>query len=181
MVNPNIPQIFNAQMRRLAYLENAMTISYAMPLNALWTAAFSLPASDPKNEYCRPFNFVKLYDGAEYVDLFRVIGIDLSRSTVANKVYQCEHVLATLLNDILFQYHQIGNVGVYTPQVLRYILDRQIIPQGQTARRWQLGQCDFQRQFEYKWENENLLAALFSVPACFDEEYRWEWDTTGTP
>lgn len=180
-MEPNIPQIYNPQMRRLAYLQNARDMSYEKPLNALWTAAFSIPAEDPKNEHCRPFNFVKLYDGTEEVGLFRIIGLDLARTTEAIKTYQCEHVLATLLNDVLFQYHQIGNVGVYTPQVLRYIIDRQSIPQGQSIRRWRLGQCDFSRQFEYKWENENLLAALFSVPTCFDQDYKWEWDTTGLP
>jgi hypothetical protein len=43
-----------------------------------------------------------------------------------------------------------------------------------------LGKCDFARQFEYKWENENLLSALFSVPKPWTG-YRWEWDTRGFP
>lgn len=84
------------------------------------------------------------------------------------------HVLATLLDDVLFKYHQIGNIGVGTTTVLRYILDRQL------DKKWQLGVCNFDRRFEYKWENENLLAALFSIPQCFNEGYRWEFDTTGS-
>jgi phage minor structural protein len=75
---------------------------------------------------------------------------------------------------VLFKYHQIGGGSIGTVQVLRYILDRQLTP------RWQLGTCEFDRRFQYKWENENLLAALFSVPQPFDERYRWEFDTTGS-
>ncbi len=175
MVNPNIPQVFGRDMRRIAFLENAMTVSYDMPLNALWTASFSLPIDDEKNQYCQPLNYIRLYDGDEYVDLFRIIREDLTRGTDSIRVYQCEHVLATLLNDILFKYHQIGGYGVRTAEVLRYVLGKQSLAN------WQLEQCDFSRQFEYNWENSNLLAALFSIPQCFDDEYRWEWDTTGYP
>jgi len=78
------------------------------------------------------------------------------------------------MDDVLFQYHQIGNIGVGTVSVLRYIIDHQL------TTRWQLRNCDFDRRFEYKWENENLLSALFSVPQPFNEDYRWEFDTTGT-
>lgn len=104
MVNPSIPQIYDRDMHRLAYLENAMSVSYTLELNSLWTASFSLPAEDPKNQYCQPLNFVELYDGVERIDLFRIIGEDLTRSDDSVTVYSCEHALATLLNDVLFQY-----------------------------------------------------------------------------
>lgn len=91
------------------------------------------------------------------------------------QTYQLEHVLATLVDDVLFRYHQIGNIGVYTDEVLEYILSHQEI------QRWKLGQVDFDRQFEYKWENENLLAALFSVPKPFVDPYLFTWDTTRYP
>src|SRR5690606_16356876 len=89
--------------------------------------------------------------------------------------YQCEHVLGTLLDDILFQYHTIGNLGVYTRDVLEYILSKQ------STARWQLGTVEFDWQFGYNWENENLLGALFSVPKPFVDEYMWTWDTTTYP
>ena len=89
--------------------------------------------------------------------------------------YDCEHVLATLLSDVLFQYHQCGGSGVKTADVLNYILARQ------TRQNWKLGACDFKRYFEYNWENSTLLAALFAVPECFDSEYLWSWDTTVYP
>lgn len=171
----SIPQVYDQNLKRLGFLQNAMSVSYTLPLNSLYTAGFSLPADDPKNEFCQPLNFMEIYDGAERVELFRVIGEDLTRSTESETAYTCEHVLATLLNDVLFKYHQVGGVGVYTPEVLRYILDHQEEPL------WQLGQCDFKRQFEYKWENESLLSALFSVASAIDEPYMWTYDTTARP
>ena len=169
------PQIFNRSMKRLAYLENAMAAGYQLETNALWTASFKLPADDVKNEFCQPLNFVEIYDGNERVDLFRIIGEDLARSDGATRVYDCEHVLATLLNDVLFQYHQYGGSSITTSDVINYVLNKQ------TTKNWKLKRCDFSRQFEYNWENSNLLAALFAIPECFDADYLWEWDTTVYP
>lgn len=170
----NLIRVYDRNMKKLAYLDNAYAIGYQLTLNELWYANFSMPADDPKNIYCQPFNYVEIYDDNQRVELFRIMPSTLIRSSQGDISYQCEHVLATLLDDVLFKYHQIGNIGVGTTTVLRYILDRQL------DKKWQLGVCEFDRRFEYKWENENLLAALFSVPQCFNEGYRWEFDTTGS-
>lgn len=170
-----VPQVFDRNMKRLAYLDNAMSVGYTLETNSLWTATFTMPAADPKTEYCTPLNYVEIFDGDERIDLFRIIGEDLERSDGATRFYNCEHVLATLLNDVLFQYHQCGGTGVRTAEVLNYILNRQ------TTRNWVLGSCEFTRYFEYNWENSTLLAALFAVPECFDSDYLWTWDTTGYP
>jgi len=168
--------IYDQKMRRLAYLDKAFDISYTTKKNALWTASFSLPADDHKVEYCQIHNYVELFDNGKRVELFRILPSVQTKSSSTNIInYQCEHVLSTLLDNILFGYHQIGNVGVYTTQVLRYIIDRQL------TKNWRLGQVDFARQFEYKWENENLLAALFSVPQPFTENYLCTFDTTSYP
>ena len=170
----NIIKVYDSDMNKLAYLHNAYAIGYSLELNELWNATFTLPAVDSKNIYCQPFNYVEIFDGSERIELFRIMPNTLTRNTKGDIVYKCEHVLATLLDDVMFKYHQMGNIGVGTAQVIRYILDQQLV------KRWQLGQCDFDRRFEYKWENENLLAALFSVPQPFNEKYRWEFDTTGS-
>ena len=170
-----VPQVFNRDMKRLAYLDNAMSVSYSLETNSLWTATFTMPADDKKNEYCAPLNFVEIFDGNERIDLFRIIGEDLERSDGVTRFYNCEHVLATLLNDILFQYHQCGGHGVNTAAVLKYVLSKQ------TTERWRLGVCEFTRYFEYNWENSTLLSALFAVPECFDRDYLWTWDTTAYP
>ena len=174
-MNLSIPQVFDSNMARLAFLENASSIGYELPLNGLWTATFTLPADDPKVEYCQPLNYVEIFDGETRIGLFRIVGEDLTRSDEAYRAFSCEHVLATLLNDVMFRYHQIGGTNIRTAQVLQYILNQQ------TTQRWALSECDFDRRFEYSFENTNLLAALFSVPKCFDVEYEWKWDTTVYP
>ena len=170
-----VPQIFDRNMKRLAFLDNAVSVGYSLEINSLWTATFTLPADDDKNAYCQTLNFVEIFDGDERIDLFRIIGEDLERSNGATRFYDCEHVIATLLSDVLFQYHQYGGGGIKTADVLNYVLARQ------TTRNWVLGDCDFKRYFEYNWENSTLLAALFAVPECFDSEYMWTWDTTVYP
>lgn len=168
--------VYDQNMQRLAYLDKAFDISYTTKMNALWTAAFSLPADDPKVEYCKIHYFVELFDDDERVELFRILPSVQTKNSNTNVItYKCEHVLATLLDKIMFNYHQIGNLGVYTAEVLQYILDQQI------TKNWQLGQVDFNRQFEYKWENESCLAALFSVPQPFTDAYLWTFDTTNYP
>lgn len=168
-------KIYDPNMKELARLENAYDISYELKLNELWTCKFKLPKNDKKTKYCEIFNYVELFDGQERVELFRILPSIFTREETSYIEYDCEHVLATLLDDVMFKYHQIGNMGIYTDRVIRYVLDRQ------TVKRWQLIECDFKRQFEYKWENENLLAALFSIPKPFIEKYKWEFDTTSYP
>jgi phage minor structural protein len=168
-------KIYDPQMKELARLENAYGEGYDLPLNELWTCKFRLPKDDKKNQYCQPHYFVELFDSGKRVELFRILPSVMTREEVAYIEYECEHVLATLLDDVMFQYHQIGNLGVYTDRVIRYVLDQQ------TTKYWQLVDCDFKKQFEYKWENENLLASLFSIPKPFTEGYRWEFDTTSRP
>lgn len=168
-------KIYDTEMNKLAFLENAYDIGYELKLNELWTCTFKLPKDDRKTKYCEPFNYVELFDGNDRIELFRILPTILTTEETSYIEYNCEHVLATLIDDVLFKYHQIGNLGVYTSQVLRYILDKQ------TTKRWQLVECDFKRQFEYKWENENLLAALFSVPKPFNTDYKWVFDTTSYP
>ena len=163
-------------MRLQAILINAFSISYETPFNGLWRASFSMPANDPKNEECLPLRYVELFDGEERIDLFRIIPQAKTRSRDGQTItYTCEHVLATLLDDVMFHYHQIGGMGIYTADVLHYILSKQ------TTARWQLGTVSFDRQFEYKWENDNLMAALLSVPNVFVEAYQWTWDTSSYP
>ncbi|MFT9496599.1 phage tail protein [Anaerosolibacter sp.] len=168
-------KIYDQDRKLVAILENAFNIGYSKRLNELWIAYFSLPADDPKNAECKAYRYVEIFDNGERVELFRILPSSLQKSDTTVITYQCEHVLATLIDDVMFQYHELGGVGIYTNQVLQYILDRQVV------KRWVLGQIAFQRQFLYKWENENLLGALFSVPKPFIEQYKWAFDTKSYP
>jgi phage minor structural protein len=168
-------KIYNQQLQLVAILENAYNVGYEKVFNEVWTASFSLPLDDPKNEECKPLYYAEIFDGlGERVELFRIIPNSKRRDESTMEVsYECEHVLATLLDNSLFRFHQITNYT--TTNVLEYILN------GQQVQNWVLGDVEFTRYFAYSWENENLLSALFSVPKPFDQQYQWTFDTTVFP
>ncbi|EDX70372.1 phage minor structural protein [Bacillus cereus NVH0597-99] len=163
-------KLYNKQLKLKAYLENAFKISYEQQFNSIWTAAFSLPLNDLKDEEITAFDFLELFDNGKRIGMFRI----LPKETVKNEntktvTYKCEHVLATLLSDVLFRYHQLSNYT--TKDVIEYLLSQQ------ETKHWKLGKCDFTRYFHYSWEHENtILGPLFSVPKPFDEPYEWTWD-----
>lgn len=164
-------EIFDHSRRRTAIAENAYSVTETQRLNAIWKLSFSLPYKDPKNEFCKPFSYVR-YNGGE---LYRIMPSELTVDETGGYKYQCEHVLAALLDNVIFDYHIAGGLNDYTEDVIRYILSRQI------EKNWQLAECDFRYRFEYGWENENLLAALFSVATPFAEPYIWKTDTKSYP
>lgn len=163
-------KLYNKQLQLKAYLENAFKISYEQQFNSIWTAAFSLPLNDLKDKEITAFDFLELFDNGKRIGVFRI----LPKETVKNEntktvTYKCEHVLATLLSDVLFRYHQLSNFT--TKDVLEYLLGQQ------ETKHWRLGKCDFTRYFHYSWEHENtILGPLFSVPKPFDEPHAWTWD-----
>jgi phage minor structural protein len=167
-------KVYNQQFEAKAILENAFDIGYSTAFNELWDAHFSMPLTDPKVNEITALSYVEIFDNDTRVDLFRIIPNEAKKDNSGQIItYQCEHVLATLLDDSLFQYHQVSNLP--TIESLQYVMDQQ------TTKHWQLGEIAFERYFAYKWENENLLSALFSVPRPFDEVYHWTWDTSRYP
>ena len=83
--------------------------------------------------------------------------------------------MATLIDTVLFGYHIVGNLGTYTADCIRYVLDHQPV------KNWVLDRCDFRNQFEYGWEQESLLSALFSIAAPLAGPYLWKTDTSVYP
>lgn len=164
-------EIFDKQRRRVAIAENAHAISEQERINAVWYLYFSLPYKDPKNEYCKPFYYVR-HNGGE---LYRIMPETLAVDESGSVAYQCEHVLATLIDNILFGYHVVGNLGTYTADVIRYVLDHQLV------KNWVLDECDYRNQFEYGWEQESLLSALFSVATPLAGPYIWRTNTAVYP
>lgn len=160
-----------ASRRRVAVLENAHNVSEEQRINAVWQLRFSLPWDDPKNQFCKPFHYVR-HDGGE---LYRIMPEALNVEETGAYTYQCEHVLATLIDNVLFGHHVVGNLGVYTEDCIRYVLDHQLV------KNWVLDQCDFRRQFEYGWEQESLLSALFSIANPLPGPYLWRTDTSYYP
>jgi len=173
----NMPRVYNQRMELECILEMAISVGYRQAFNDLWTATFTLLADDPKNAYCKPFNYVEIYDERRRIELFRIVGHTLTRNASEQgfNVYECEHVITTLLDNVMFQYHQIGNIGVFTREVIEYVLSFQ------SVENWRLGRLDFNHQFLYKWESTNLLKALFSIPRPFMDEWHFTYDTTVYP
>jgi len=170
----NMVIVYDLNMKPAAALENSFNEGYDQVMNELWTAQFSLPANDPKNVECQPFRFAEFFDGKERIDLFRILPYKHEKNSEGiTKTYQCEHVLGTLIDDILFQYHQTTNLS--PADTVSFILSKQ------TTIRWQLGTVDFTDLYSYKWENENLLSGLFSIPKAYTDEYMWTWNTDTYP
>ena len=169
--------VYNQDGEMLGVLENAGEVAYNLVHNDLWTASFTLPSGDPKNSLCQAHNLVHLPDGARDTGLYRIIGMPSGEETAAGgaKTYSLEHVMATLLDDVLFGYHEIGGPGVTTAQVIQYILDRQ------ETERWVLGTCEYSDQYAYKFENTSLLSALLSLGNVLTDEYTWVFDTSASP
>ena len=169
--------VYNQDGEMLGVLENAGEVAYNLVHNDLWTASFTLPSGDPKNSLCQAHNLVHLPDGARDTGLYRIIGMPSGEETAAGgvKTYSLEHVMATLLDDVLFGYHEIGGPGVTTAQVIQYILDQQ------HTERWVLGECEYSDQFAYKFENTSLLSALLSLGNVLTDEYTWVFDTSASP
>jgi phage minor structural protein len=172
-------EVYDRNRKKIAILENAFNVGYTQEMNHLSTAVFTLMINDPKNAFCQPFNFIKLYEGKNgnaggYVDMFIIMPMELTKDAQTSQItYTCEHVLGTLLNKAMFGYKEIGGVGTNTAAVLRDLLT------GQSN--WVLGQCSFNHKFQYSWENDNTLNAVFSVPNTFDEDYMFTWDTAVFP
>lgn len=164
-------EIFDRARRKVAILENAHKISEQQRINAVWHLSFSLPWNDPKNEFCQPFWYVR----RDEEQLYRIMPSAMEVDETGAVSYQCEHVLATLIDDVLFGYHVVGNLGVYTADSIRYILNYQV------TKNWVLDACDFHNQFEYGWEQESLLSALFSIANPLTGPYMWVTNTSIYP
>lgn len=164
-------EVFDFNLKKIAILENAYNMREQTKLNALGFLTFSLPQNDRKIKHCRPFYFVRFGTKGQF---YRIIYQELSKEGIAEIHYSCEHAAAGLMDNILFGSHTIGNLGIYTREVLLYALGKQ--PQ----KRWSLDRCEFNRQFEYHWEQENLLAALFSVATPLADPYIWRFEAAGT-
>lgn len=164
-------EVFDRNRQRVAILENAYGVKEDQKINALWYLEFTLPENDPKNEHCKTFNYVRYNDG----ELYRIMPKTTSAEETGANTYKCEHVLATLLDNVMFGYHVVGNIGYYTRKSIEYVLSKQL------TKNWVLGDCEFSHQFEYGWESENLLAALFSIATPFATPYIWVTDTHTYP
>ena len=172
------PRVYDRNMNFLGTLDRAMNVSFTHVFNDLWQAGFSLPVRDEENILCQGVHtIVDIPDGQRSAGKYRISGepeMEL-RDHESVHSYTLEHVLAFLLDDRIHGYLELGGSGITTDAVIRRLLEFQ------STKRWQLGQCDFHYEFQYAWENEDVLSAIFSIPACFSEPYHFVYDTDTMP
>ena len=159
-------------LKKTAVLQNAFDIVETHELNQIYTLSFSLPATDEKTEFCQPRHFVRWGDDGE---LYRIKCPKQSEGNIDVITYECEHVITTLCDDIMFGSFQYVGGSVRTADTINCLLGNQ------KTVNWRLDQCDFSRKFEYLWEQENILNALYSIPKEFATPYKWVFDTTTYP
>ena len=172
--------IYDADFKKIAYLENASSVSIKLYLNQVWEASFRLPANDGKTVYCQDYYYAEIYDGLVRVGMFRIMDHSaVVLDQLYYKEYHCEHVLGKLLDDVIFGYHRTADLGT-TDEAIQDCLSYQ------TVENWVITPVgtDFNRLFSYEWENTNLLSALLTIPASFDGNdinYMWTWDDSVYP
>ena len=164
--------VYDLNRKKTAILQNAYNIVETQTLNKIYTLTFSLPATDEKAGFCLPFHYVRWGEKGE---LYRIIKSGISESDIATLNVSCEHVIATLCDDIMFGVEQYGGAEVATEEVINYLFSKQ------KTQNWRLKNCAFEMNYEYLWEQENILNALYSIPKEFATPYKWSFDTTVYP
>ena len=167
--------VYDRQTRKkTAVLQNAFDIGETHELNKIYMLSFTLPSTDEKNKYCLPRHFVRWGDDGE---LYRIKSPKTDEGNVGTITYECEHVITTLCDSVMFGSF---NTAQYVPNLttrttIEWLLSKQ------KQQDWVLDVCEFDRKFEYLWEQENILNALYSIPKEFATPYKWSFDTTSYP
>ncbi len=157
----------------LGVLTNAFNVSYEKRINEIWTADFSLPADDDRNDICALFTQLDIYDTGVRVERFRIVSSDLTKQNGINIInYHCEQVMSLLLDTILYQFNLYGSATQAISTTISDILS--------TQSNWVLNTCDSSDTGEFAFENENILSALFSISQTIGDYY-WTYDTTVYP
>ncbi len=165
----HFPMVYNPSGHLLAVLDNADAIGYELQRNDLSTASFTLPADDPNRAHCQTGNLVRLPGDGGGTGVYRIAGQDGEETAQGGEItYSLEHVMATLLDDVLLGEHDL--TGTPLTEAIQYILDRQ------TTKRWVLGRVEPEGTAAIKCENTPLLTALLQLGQGIPEEYTWEFD-----
>ncbi|MCR4622115.1 MAG: phage tail protein, partial [Clostridiales bacterium] len=169
-------KVYDSSMALAGFVENVVKLSYELKLNDISQAELVLPSDDPACQLLQPRALVSFPDGERDAGLFRVIASPASQpGHLGTTEFRLEHVCACLMDDCIPGFLTLGGTGMYTADVITALLNRQ------TVRRFVLGTCDFNQQFEYTFENTDLLSALFSLGNVLTVPYTWVFDTSVTP
>lgn len=179
--------VYDLNRRKTAILQNAFNITETKELNKIYSLSFQIPYDDEKVRYIEPFHYVRFGNDGE---LYRIIKTSLTEDDVSILKVDCEHVITTLIDNLLYGVTELGGKKFVTTSSdpskpdINHLATRNCIMEvlnHQTTKNWVLGDCDFEYYYEYLFEQENLLNALYSIPKCFVNPYKWSFDTTVYP
>jgi len=166
--------IYNASREPAADLHQAFGVGYEQRVNEIHRAWFNLPIDDPHISECTGMRYAEIWNGEDRVDLFRIVR-KRKRRTTKNPYYrfECEHALITLKDN---QFQATTDSGPGTATSIGDVLAEQ------DTVNWQIGTCDFDRQFLYQWKpGTTLLEALIDIPKRFQCAYQLTFDTSSYP
>lgn len=168
------PIVLDRQLRPVAVLDAVSAMSWEKKHNDLCTASITLSRDDPCAAYCTALTWMHLWDGARDLGIYRISAISSEDGVDGgSSVYTLEHVLALLLDDVIFGTLEIAEKPFR--QAIETLLDRQ------TDRRWVLGACEFDSTVSMSVSGETILGAIQSACGQLGEEYTWDWDTSALP
>lgn len=166
--------VYTLSLKTAAYLPAAFDIAYEKRANEVWRAWFSIPLDYPHVAECTSRRYVELYDSNDRVGLFRIVK-KYKYVREGNEYYrfECEHVLATLMDD---QAPKTLYAGPGTEASIETVLALQ------GTANWKLGTCGFAEQYLYEWpRGTSLLEALLDIAERFQCTYLWTFDTSSHP
>ena len=114
--------VYDLNRQKSAVLQNAFEITETQELNKIYTLDFKIPADDVKVQFLQPFHYVRYGDTGQ---LYRIIKSELEDSDKPILSVNCEHVIATLCDDLMFGSLQVGGKGIPTNRVIAYLLSQQ--------------------------------------------------------
>lgn len=169
-------ELYDKDMAFLGPADHVTRHGYTLKLNELSSATCETPVGDPVNgKITVGASFARIWDGDSFVGTFRFSSAAAGHETGGTIAYSLDGAECTLLDDIIPGHLELGGTGVTTRDVLSAILAYQKV------RRWQVGACDFDDEFQYNFEDVTLLEAVMSLGEVLTHDYRVVFDTYSTP
>ena len=169
-IDIRLPRLLNTNMNEVRRL-HPTRMEYELSLRPLSKAQLTLTLE----EAVTVGEYVELYDVGGSLGVFRVTETDNGYSRGGTMTAYLHHALTTLSDGVIFGYREYGGTGVNLRTVLTQLLALQ------PRQMWTLGTCEFTTQYQYSFENENLLRAIISLAEPLTEEYQWTYDTSVFP
>ncbi len=183
-IDIRLPRLMDRNLRELCRIRPEK-LSYTLNMAPLSTATLTMPQSEAAVSVGQ---FMELYDTQGSLGIYRVENVAttykpgffaraLERLGIreASVTVTLRHAICTLEDGVVTGYQEFGGTGVRLKTVLEKLLAMQ------PRRLWRLGTVDYGTEFQYSFENENLLTAILSLAEPLSDEYLWTFDFDTTP